>query len=150
MTGLAELISEVEDLIERLLSEGKAVSAARVAHDLIEQHAASIDGGGKGWFLRRAYNDVRQAVRLAARRYAPDGNETAPQLAFSLPGFNRLQKAYLIKRDGEEHFVPIEQLTTAEIATKVAELRLMAVGCSKHAAELARYSDLRGTMAGAA
>ena len=67
-----------------------------------------------------------------------------------LPGFDHLQRAYLVARNGEPAVVPIAHLTDGEIRGKAAELRGMADGCIAHAAELERYADERDIPAAAA
>ena len=44
-------------------------------------------------------------------------------------------------RNGIEQGIPLDMLSVEEIERNIDELRCMAVGCQKHAEELARYRD---------
>lgn len=108
---------------------------------MLERHR-HIHGRDAGWYRLCAYDQVRDVVRQAFRRFKPDRKgETDKQLL--LPGFERLQKRYLVSRQGQQMAVRIEQLSDDEAAAKVAELLGMAHGCTEHAKELKRYHAKR-------
>jgi hypothetical protein len=129
-----ELLSEVAAIVEKTIEGGKPVRAAWVAKTIVDDHGTEdIE-----WLQRCSLELVRNAVRKVLRRYHPDEEgETDPQL--TLPGYQRVQKAYLVRRRGQQVVVPIEKLSAAEIRLKITELRRMADGCLEHGEELERY-----------
>lgn len=137
------LVAEVTELIERAICNNRIVAAQWLAHELMKSHEAGIEGAASpDWHIQCAYEGVKNAVREAVRRYEPSEAESDPQII--MQGFERLQKAYSVQRDGQHKVIPIDYLTDAEIDAKVDELECMAAGCTKHAEELKRYKNGRG------
>ena len=131
------LLSEVDQVIRDRIEAKEVIPATWVTRVVVERHP-HIRGQDADWYRFCAYETVRDAVRQCLRRLKPDPKgETDEQLL--LPGFERLQKAYLVSRNEEQVGVPIELLTDDENGAKVTELRRMAAGCLEHAAELKRY-----------
>lgn len=140
MYSQSELIEEIKAVIDALEDHQPAV-ASWIVQGIVSAHG-DIQGTDKDFYVLCAFGHVRTAVREVFRRYrvAPD-EEPDPQLI--MPGFERLQKRYLVERDGDQIAVPIEQLTDQEIDEKIAELERMAAGCKCHAEELRRYKGSR-------
>lgn len=136
-----DLFTEVRQVIDRALATGLEAPAKWVAQTVLSNHVG-IEGEDKDFFVVCANHHVRDTVRAALRRFKPEaGAETDPQLV--MPGFDRLQKAYLVERHDEQVVVPIDQLTDAEIDAKAVEYERMAKGCMRHAEELRRYIGSR-------
>lgn len=132
----ADLVAEVQRLVERRIDEGLPTEKAWLTHAILSKHTR-VKGKDADWYRLCGYEHVGDTVRAVVRRYTP--SEEPPDRQIVLPGFERLQSAYLIERDGKQMVVPIAQLTTAEASAKVVELRAMASGCDQHADELERY-----------
>lgn len=67
--------------------------------------------------------------------------EEKPQMP--LPGFERLQRRYVINRNEEQTIVSVYDMTDAELEGKAKEMDSMAEGCYAHADELRRFKDER-------
>lgn len=141
MFSETDLFKEVTGQIETCLSEGRSVHASWLTHAVVGAHP-KVEGNDKDFYTLCAYGYVRDAVRHALRRYKPDAEET-PDPNIVLPGFERLQKGYLVEREKESVLVPTYQLSDGEIEAKATEYERMAEGCRLHAAELRRYKNKR-------
>lgn len=137
----SDLEREIRDVVETTLAHGDLPRANWLTHEIVASHHP--DGAEFPDFDRLcAYGHVRATLRNVIRRYktVPD-EEVDPQIV--LPGFERLQRAYLVEREIEGEVtqipVPLDQMNGEEILAKVSELRRMAAGCEKHALELERY-----------
>lgn len=133
----AALMSEIETMVQGGINAGEVVAAAWITHGVMMNHSEA-EGRDADWLTGNARRHVRACVQKVLGRYkASESVEGDPQLA--LPGFSRLQKAYLIERNGEQVIVPIDQMTPDELLERAAEYERMAAGCQEHAREIKRY-----------
>lgn len=145
MFSETDLVNEVSGFIEASLQNGRVMRSQWLIHEIISNHPL-VEFEQKDFYVLCAYGHIQKIVRDALRRYKPDlDKEPDPQI--TLPGFERLQKGYLVERDAESVLVPIEQMSDREIDLKVAEYERMAEGCRLHALELRRYKNQRGMVA---
>ena len=132
-----ELVAEVAELVERGLSEGRTVQAASLVGAVISRHER-IEGEDKDFYLICAWSHVRVVVRQILRRYK--GEPAAePDQQIVMPGFQRLQRGYLVERGKGSMLVPTKQLRNDELEARAEEYGRMAEGCNLHALELRRY-----------
>jgi len=139
----SDIDREIDDLIQSNISVGVPINASWLTHAIIEKHP-QVSGADVDFYQLCAFGHVRNTVRNCLRAWKGDSAETPEQLR--LPGYDRLQKAYLIEREEEQVIVPIAECTYSELKAKIAEYRRMAEGCLTHADELERY--LAGKIAG--
>lgn len=96
---------------------------------------------------------ARFTVQVRVERYFRDikENETAekPDAQLTLPGYERLQRRYLVERGAEQVAVSPWQMTEAEIDSKAEQLRSFARGMFDHANELLRFKEARRQKVGA-
>jgi hypothetical protein len=92
-----------------------------------------------------AYTNTRHAVtaRINKRERGEDGAEREP----FLPGYEFLQRRYVVVREGESVEVPTPQLTVEELLAKADQYDANANTMSLHARELRRYAAQRQTEA---
>jgi len=135
-----DIIDEIRGVIDALEDHQHGVPSW-ITQGIVSEHS-EIEGADKDFYLLCAYAHVRTLVAKELNRFkvCPD-SETDPQGV--LPGFKRLQKRYLVKRDGEQLAVPVGQLTDEEIDEKIGELGKMSAGLSEHMNELRRYKASR-------
>lgn len=142
MTSQFDLEQEVKETVEDLVDQGQVVKTDWVTQSIVKQHAG-ITGDDAEWYQLCAFGHIRYLVRQRLRLFKVTLEDPDDQVV--LPGFDRLQNAYLTERDGDHVVVPIGQLTVNEIREKIGELRRMGDGCHRHADELERYlSDAQG------
>jgi hypothetical protein len=140
MIGERDIFDEVKALVEAEIDSGKTIRPAWLTQAIVATHDR-IEGADRDWHRVCSFGFVRSTVRQVVRLYKPEAEPTDPQIV--MPGFESLQKAYLITREKERVIVPIQQLTDIEIERKIAELEAMAEGCRAHARELRRYRSER-------
>ncbi len=92
-----------------------------------------------------ARKHVERLVRRCVGKY--DANPGQQDENLVLPGFEHLQIAYSVERNGTRMLVPVGQLSNAELAARADEYRAMANGCKAHAAEIEDYIRARGEAA---
>jgi hypothetical protein len=136
----SDLIKEITAVIEARLAAGDAAAATWVTQEVVAQHSQP-EHTDSAWFELCAYEAVRAAVRTVLRRFQPPAEVADEQIV--LPGFERLQKAYLVERESEQQIVRIDQLTSDELDAKADELERIGEGCYQHAKELRRYKKER-------
>lgn len=137
----SDLLAEIRRCIDTKIEAGQPVPAGWVATEVAAAHA-NIIGPDAEFHFYCTRNHVRDQVTKALKHYKCElTKEADPQLV--LPGYERLQRAYSILRDGEDVIVPIDALTDEKVELKAAELEAMAAGALKHADELRRYRRKR-------
>lgn len=83
-----------------------------------------------------------RAVKRAVDKYeSNEERETDDQL--TLQGFEHLQRAYTMDRDGERVLVPIELIPSYELLQRAVEYEAQAVAMTAHAKELRDFVSRR-------
>lgn len=131
-----DLQTEIIDFIHLGLEAGEVMRAEWITQEILSNHP-NIAGADSDFYTLCAAHHVSSSVRHALNGFKGDPRGTPEQL--KLPGYESLQKGYLMERDGERVIVPLKLCTDFELIGKVAEYRKMADGCVKHAIELERY-----------
>lgn len=145
-----QLVTEINVKLDALAGEKKPWEPRWVAHAILGDH----DEAGLKKKLPRhhdfwsfcGYAETRREATRVINKRAGIRDETEDREPV-FPGFERLQRYYVVKRNGEEIGVAIEDLTDAELESKAAEYRSQADGCNRHANELDRYRRLRKSAA---
>lgn len=135
----SELDAEVRGLIEERLEKGLDTPQGWLVQEIVGRYP-DVDGDDVDMYLLCAGSHVATTVRRVLRPYTAEG-EGDEQI--TLPGFKRLQKGYMVDRDGDRVLVKTQNLTLAELRVKVKEYRQLGKGCYEHAAELERLADER-------
>lgn len=140
MYSAADLAAEVEKTIQQRIDAGQIIKKDWIGHEILALHPMpEFPGSDFTECCRRLA--VADAVNRVNRRFKEEP-QTVSQGELPLPGYQYLQKAYPVERDGEKLLVPISQLTDAEVRAKIALYREMSRGCSAHADELERFIGL--------
>jgi hypothetical protein len=134
-----DIYREVSNVVEERFSNGLSAKMAWITQEVVQQHP-DISGADTDFYRTCAYEHVRAVCRDFLRRFDL-GPVVDPQI--ELPGFKGVQKAYTVKRDGEQEAVRTDLLTVEEVNAKIDELSRMMVGCQKHTLALTRYRDER-------
>jgi len=136
-----DLTQEISEVIESTLAEGNPTPAAWVANAVVQRHQRP-DGADADFYLLCAHHHVRKLVQSALRRFNPSSDGSTDERLL-LPGFERLQRFYLVTRDDDQVAVPIGQMSNGEIASKITELKAMSRGCMELADDLTKYRSNR-------
>jgi hypothetical protein len=127
---------EVREFIAAQIQDGKVILVGELALQILISKP-SIEGQDKEFYQIAAMAYVKTVVKRCVGKFdaAPVSD---PQLV--LDGFEHLQVAYSVERDGQICLVPVDQLTPREIEARAAEYEQMAASCRKHAKELREYA----------
>ena len=135
-----KLIAEIE---AKLASWPEDRPIRWVAHEICNDHGEGLAGNDDAEFWRHGgYCECRRQVTKINNKHkmiAGDSESSQP----TLPGFEYVQQAYIVNRDGEEFRISAFRLTEEEIDAKAAEYRKMGDTCFAHADELQRFKVWR-------
>lgn len=137
------LVADIHHALDALEAEQKPWQAAWVAHAICSKHRDGIVQGEHSEFWQYCgYEECRDLVRRCINKRAGDKPEhEGPQL--SLPGYQRLQSYYIVRREGEDVGVSVYELTDEELDDKEATYRALGEGCFAHANEINRFKKGR-------
>jgi hypothetical protein len=137
------IYGEVRKIISDKIADGKVVVVDWLTHEIIGSKAA-IEGADIEFYRVCAFTHVKDVVKRCVGKYGAKP-ETDAQLVLS--GFEHLQIAYSVMRNGDIVLVPVDQLTDDEIDARAFEYDQMAKGCRDHARELRSYKRARRSAA---
>lgn len=125
-------VSLVRNTVQRLLDNGNIANVRGVVQAVLEEKC-DIYGDDLPFYQQFTVEEIKRQAKSAIARFKPKP-ETDPQLV--LKGFEHLQIAYPVVRNGEALLVPTGQCSDIELLGRAKEYRQMSKGCLKHAREL--------------
>lgn len=135
----SQLFAEVSEIVKSKIEAGQVVVQPWLVQHVIQSHS-EIQGGDSDFYLLCAHGYLPHVVKNVLRHWKDDpAKQRERDAQMVLDGFERLQRAYLVRRDDDSVLVPINQLTYDEGMAKVREYERMAAGCKLHSEELRRY-----------
>lgn len=138
----AELMREVEQVIEDKLANNEPAAMSWIVHEVIRRRDGIV-GPDSDFYKLCGYEHVRDTTREVLRRCKEKEGAAEPDQHDLFPGFKHIQRRYTIQRGEEQFVVRLENLDVEEIRGKARELRGMAAGCLAHAQELEDYIGIR-------
>ncbi len=141
---IGDIQKEVSAIVEAKIDAREVVRSTWLIHEVIGRHQLP-ECNESAWFFCCAREALAKVVRDVVQSYKPSKDDPDPQMVF--PGFERLQRGYLVTRDGEQAVVCTLDLTDVEIDAKAADLQRMGIGCFRHRDELLRFKTERVTSA---
>lgn len=141
---------EIAILVAKWDDAGRELVPSFITKALIDSHIGGLARANvhTPFFEHYTYKGVRQDVgRYLSKRYGD--NDKPEEKQHALPGFEHLQRHYIIKRGDEEVPVYFEQITDEEFRAKAKMLRRRGAACFAHADEIERFIDLRKTQSAA-
>lgn len=126
---------EVTIFISNKIGDNQIVNIDFIVHE-ITASKPGIEGPDTDFYVWLAHRELREIVKSCVAKYNAKENVSRQ---ISLPGFEYLQIAYPVQRDGDSLLVPIERMTETEINERAAEYEAMGRGCLNHASELRGY-----------
>ena len=139
-----QLATEINSLLDRLADEGQPWRAQWVANAIVLNHTEGlVDGEDKNFWMHCGYTTTRDQVRRCINKRAGIKKEDDGDRQQKLPGFDHLQRYYMVEREDEAVGIPVHDLTDDEIDAKATELRVMGAACYDHADEHRRFKESR-------
>jgi hypothetical protein len=134
----SDLTAEIRAEIDERLASGEPARLQAIAVAVVTKHC-EIMGADRDFHTFCAHHWVRGQVGKTLKGYRCTLRaEADPQLVLGL-GYEHLQHAYAVEREGDEFVVRLDGMSKAELIAKRDELRAMAEGAVKHADEIDRY-----------
>ena len=146
MYSASDLTTEIRQVIDDGLQRNVPQPVHTIVHAVLSRHRFE---DRDGFVMLCVEAHVHREVTKRLRDYKVGSDSSSPRQG-RLPGFEHLQQAYPILRNGVQTIVPLGQMTAGELTLKAAEIEGMAQGCIDHADELRRYRDQHYTIAVAA
>lgn len=144
MSYANQLTEQIHTVLDRLTADGAEWRPALIADEVVRSHDAGLAEGDDALFWRHCgYAETRREVTRCINARAGDRptGDSDPQFVF--PGYQHLQRYYVVQRDGEDMGVPVFEMTDLEIESKVALYRAQARAQLAHANELIEYRAAR-------
>ena len=138
MYSLKELDGEISQACDELVTNGQTPKSW-VTEYVMKAHSQVF-----GVDADMALCCMRETVASHVNKHFSKlkaAEEGKPQMP--LPGFERLQRRYVITRDNQQTIVSVYDMTDEELEEKAEEMQAMAKGCLKHADELRRFIKQR-------
>lgn len=140
MYSLSDVSTEIETAIEELDTRNVRALSPDIITEIVMTAWGEIEGDYADRYICTAHAWIRDAVRKRINRYKAEA-QVEPDKQLVMPGFERLQKRYLIEEEGLHVAVRIQDMSDGQLAAKANELRAMGAGCFQHADEIDRYMN---------
>lgn len=144
MSYATQLSEEIHRVLDRLEGQGAEWRASFITEQIVRNHSEALTDDDRSLFWRHCgYAETRREVTRCINTRAGDRPTEKPSEQIALPGYEHLQRYYVVTRDEEDVGVAVDQLTDMEIEAKVSRYRAMGRACFAHADELVRYRAKR-------
>jgi len=137
---MAGYYSEVREFVSAKVDAGVIVRVDWLTQEFINSKS-DVTGDDLPFYRHCATAHIQEMVRRVVGKYDVRSKQDDPQTI--LPGFEHLQRAYTVIRDGANLLVPIDQLNDSELQARADEYDAMAKGCRAHAMEIRQYIEER-------
>lgn len=135
------IYAEVRKFVSDLVDSGAETPVEWITSRFLSA-CGDIAGEGVPLYRYCARAHVGRIVKKVIGKY--DVEARAVQLSdVALPGFEHLQRAYTMQRDGKTVLVPITKCTDMELMSRAQEYDRQAAGCRLHARELRSFVKSR-------
>lgn len=135
---------EIAALVSAWVDTGKDLVPAFITKALVDRHIGGLARANEHtpFFEHYTYKGVRQHVGTYISNLYDDKDAEDDQVQRTLPGFEFLQRRYIVKRGHDEIAVAVEHMTSAERQAKAQMLRRRGKACYAHADEMDRFDKL--------
>ncbi|WP_423208772.1 hypothetical protein [Paracoccus yeei] len=145
MRSKTDVTSEIRRLVQERVNAGISIRVEWFTQEILSMKC-EIEGDDADFYVACAVDFIKETVKRTVGEYAPKAS-AATDRQIVMDGFDHMQKAYTVNRDGEQVLVPVQHLTDDEIEARAEEYEAMAKGCIAHAKELRAYRRARGAAA---
>lgn len=145
MRSKTDVTSEIRKIVSDRIEAGVVIRAEWLTTEILAMKS-HFEGDDADFYVACAVDFIKDTAKRCIGLYAPKASvSTDTQIV--MPGFDYVQRAYTVDRDGEVVLVPVHLLTDEEVQARAAELMAMARGCVAHAKELRAYLRERAVAA---
>ncbi len=136
-----ELEQQAHQLISGKIEEGEAVQMHWAVTEFLNLQP-EITGPGAPFYQLAARDYAYRLIKKAVDKY--DKNSRPGDGQMTLEGYEFLQEAYTVEREGERQLVPIHSATASELLKRARDYEKIGDGCYSHAREIRQYVADRG------
>lgn len=133
------VLREVRKFVSDRVNSGAIVRVEWLTAEIIAAKSG-IDGEDCDFYLVCAHKHIAELVKDCIGKYKPSPRTDA-QIVLS--GFEHLQVAYPVERQGERLLVPVHLLGDDELEARALEYIEMSRGCLAHAREIREFISRR-------
>jgi hypothetical protein len=141
------LNSEIDKELDRLGALKQAWRPTFLSHAICRSHIEGLaDGEHKDFWLHCGYEKTRAAVTRRINKRAADVIEQLDDTQPLLPGYDHLHSYYIVRRNGDDIAVHVDDLTDEEIDHKITRIQEMGRSCFAHVREFRRFKRERAAI----
>jgi hypothetical protein len=133
------ICKEISEFIASKVNHDEIVNCDLLVHEIVESRAGII-GPDADFYRICTCKIVYDVAKSCIAKY---NSKDLPTRQLALPGFEYLQVAYPVKRNGVKLLVPVNQMTDDELEERANEYDAMSRGCRDHAREIRGYVSKR-------
>jgi len=138
MRSKTEVTREIRGMVQDRIEAGAIIRVDWFTTEVLAMKC-NIEGADADFYIACGVDFIKDTVKRCIGDYKPRAAAVS-DAQIVMDGFDHLQKAYTVDRDGEQVLVPVDMLTADEIEARARELEAMARGCIAHARELRGYA----------
>jgi hypothetical protein len=140
------IYTEVRKFVQDRVDAGVITRVEWLTAEYLESKG-DVAGSDVPFYRVCAIAHVHEVMKRCVGKYDSKPKKADGQMV--LPGFDHLQKAYTVIREGASHLVPVDLLSDDELLARATEYDAMAKGCRDHAREIREYVQARPSEAAA-
>ena len=141
MKSKTDVTSEIRKMVADKIDAGVIVRVEWLTTEILSMKS-DISGDDADFYVACGVDFIKDTVKRCVGQYQPRATAAADR-QIVMEGFDFMQKAYTLERDGETVLVPVDLLSDDEIEARATEYEAMARGCIAHAKELRAYRRSR-------
>lgn len=141
MSAFDAIRKEITSFIASKVGRDEIINMDILVHEIVESRSGIV-GPDADFYRVCTYKTVHDVAKTCVAKY---NAKDQPSRQISLPGFEHLQVAYPVARNGVKLLVPINRMTDDELMERAEEYDAMAKGCRDHARELRGYVTKRSS-----
>lgn len=141
MRSKTDVTAEIRRIVTERIDAGVVVQVGWLTTEILAMKD-QIEGEDADFYIACGVDYIKDTVKRCIGDYKPKAS-VVTDAQIVMDGFDHMQKAYTVEREGEVVLVPVHMLTATEIEGRAAELEAMAKGCIAHARELRAYNQGR-------
>lgn len=142
MRSKTDVTAEIRSIVSDRINSGLIVRVEWLTTEILAMKS-NIEGEDADFYIACGVDFIKDTVKRVVGDYRPKASAvTDAQIV--MDGFDHMQRAYTVEREGETVLVPVYLLSEAEIEGRAVELEAMAKGCIAHARELRAFQRARG------
>lgn len=145
MRSKTDVTREIRGMVQDRIDAGVIIRVDWFTTEILAMKD-KIEGDDADFYIACGVDSIKDIVKRCIGDYKPKA-ELVTDAQIVMDGFDHMQKAYTVNRDGEQVLVPVDMLTAEEIEARARELEAMAKGCVAHARELRAYAAERAVAA---